>query len=157
MASGSKFWLACFLLGLVMQMMGGRAMADSVRWADLGSNEQAVLKPFIKDWDVFPEAKQKTLRRWAGKPASERARIREHYAEWNKLNREQQQTVVRQLKHYKQMSAAQRARVKAWHQWVKKLPDSEQQKLRQLWPAMGSAARKNYMQDLQKKYGGRPN
>jgi uncharacterized protein (DUF2336 family) len=153
MTSGSKFWLACFLLGLVMQMIGGQVMAGPVKWVELSSNEQAVLKPFSKDWDVFPEAKQKTLRRWAGKSSSERARIKQRYSEWNKLSPGQQQTVVRQLKRYKQMSASQRARIKAWHQWVKKLPDAEQQRLRQLWPKMGSAERKNYMQGLQTKYG----
>lgn len=150
---GSKFWSVCFVLGLALQMMGGQVMAGAVKWTELDSHEQAVLKPFGTAWDTFPEAKQNTLRRWAGKPEAERAKIKQRFVEWNKLSREQQRTVAKQLNHYKQMSAAQRARLKAWHQWVKRLPAAEQQKLRQLWPGMGNAERKNYMQDLQKKYG----
>jgi predicted Fe-S protein YdhL (DUF1289 family) len=130
-------------------------MADTVKWSELNSTEQAVLKSFSRDWDGFPASKQTTLRRWAYKPQPERERIKQRYGEWKQLSPAQQRKVASQLTHYKAMPADKKARIKAWHQWVKTLPLAEQQKLRQVWPNMSDAERKTYMASLRQRYGGR--
>ncbi len=47
-----------------------------------------------------------------------------------------------------------RAKIKAWHRWVKTLPSAEQKKLREVWSTLGEAERKVYMQTLRQRYGG---
>lgn len=143
------------LIGMAVLLFSGQVMAGTVKWSELNSNEKAVLKPFVGQWDKFSEKKQKSLRRWAAKSPAERARIRQRYADWNNLSSAQQQKVTKQLNRYKQMPAAKRARLQSWHQWVKSLPVAEQKKLKQLWPTMNDSQRKSYMRALQQKYGNR--
>lgn len=140
-------------IGMTVLLFSGQVMADTVKWSELNRNEQTVLKPFADQWDKFSEKKQKSLRRWAAKSPAERARIKERYADWNKLSPVQQKELTTQLNRYKQMPAAKRARLQAWHKWVKSLPVAEQNKLKQLWPTMSDSQRKAYMQTLQQKYG----
>ncbi len=145
-----------FLTGVVMLVTAasGQVMADTVRWSQLSAQEQAVLAGFAGQWDGFPASKQQTLRRWAAKPAQERERIRQRYAEWKRLSPASQQKVAQQLQRYKAMPPAKRARLKAWYAWVNTLPVAERQKLRQVWPSMGDAERRAYMEDLRRRYGG---
>lgn len=143
----------CLLLVMALWVVGGQAMAGSVKWEDLASNEKAVLKAFQGEWNALPDRKQNTLRRWAAKPEAERTRIRKRYQEWKQLSPPQQQKVARQLKRYQSMPAAQKARLKSWHAWVKKLPEDERRKLREAWPGMNDAERRVYMKQLQEKYG----
>lgn len=145
--------LKAVLFMMAMLFTGGNAMAGSVKWEDLNGNERSVLKAFQKEWESFPDKKQKALRRWASIPATERARIRERFGEWKQLSPPQQKKVARQLARFKAMPPAQKARIKSWHEWVKKLPEDERKKLKQKWPGMTEAERKAYMRDLQKKYG----
>ncbi len=93
------------------------------------------------------------LRRWAAKPAAERTRIKQRFGEWKQLSAPQQKKVAKQLKRYKAMSPEQKVRIKQWHEWVKKLPEEERNKLRASWSGMSDEQRRAYMKDLRKKYG----
>lgn len=140
---------------LTLSLVSGNAMAGTVKWETLDSNEKSVLEAFQKEWESLPDKTQSSLRRWAAKPASERARIKQRFGEWQQLSATQQKTVAKQLKRYRAMSAEQKARIQQWHEWVKKLPDAERKKLREQWSSMNDAERRAYMKELQGKYGKR--
>jgi hypothetical protein len=140
---------------LTLSLISGNAMAGTVKWEMLDSNEKSVLAAFQKEWESLPDKTQGSLRRWAAKPASERARIKQRFGEWQQLSAIQQKTVAKQLKRYRAMSVEQKARIRQWHEWVKKLPDAERKKLREQWSSMNDAERRAYMKELQGKYGKR--
>jgi len=155
MKASSKGRFIVLLMGIMILMLGKQVCAEPVPWDALGSNEQAVLKPFEHTWGSIPDSKQQTLRRWAAKSPDERARIKQRYNEWRQLPPVRQQQIIRELSRYRQMPADKRARLEAWHQWVRRLPVTEQQKLHDVWPTLSEPQRKAYMQDLQNRYGRR--
>jgi len=128
------------------------AYADAIDWANLNANEQAVLKPFAATWAQLPEAKQVLLRKWAAKTPEQRALIKQRYQQWQALNPQQQAIIHQKMLHYQQLSPNTKAKLQLWHQWFKRLPTVEQQKLKQTWPSLDSTARKTYIQQLQAQY-----
>ena len=143
------------LVGAAVLIMSSQVMADTVKWSELTPTEQNVLQPFAGEWDGFPEARQKTLRRWAAISPEERERIKQRYTQWKQLDSNQQKAISEQLQRYKAMSPDKRARIQAWHKWVKTLPQAEQDKLVQVWSSLSNAQRKAYLQDLRQRYGGK--
>lgn len=153
MKHNSYFFLVCLGFGGWCLLTSSVVWAGPIDWNNLNSNEQTVLKNFQGQWKDLSEVQQKTLQRWAAKSPADRGRIKQRYQDWAQLSPAKQQTVIRQLNRYRQMSVEQRARLKAWHQWLKKLPGAEREKIYHLWPSMSDTERRTYINDLQKKYG----
>ncbi len=147
-----------FYAGLVSVLLTcnmGVVWAGDVVWDQLSSNEQSVLSPFQEQWAGLPNQQQQVLRQWAGLPKSRRAQIRSVHQQWQDLSASRRQAVMNQLDRYKNMPPAKRVKLRAWRVWVKSLPRHEQDALHQRLPGMSPAERKQYIRQLEEKYGGR--
>lgn len=152
-AARQGLMVACLLAGLAVCQSAG---ADTdLSWEQLSAAEQGVLQPFRQKWGGLDGATRKTMKRWAGLSTGERTRIRSRHRQWQALSAGSKTKIIRKLDRYKQMPLAKRLRLQAWRKWVRRLPEAEQTKLHRLWPEMGTKARKDYIRDLEKKYGKR--
>lgn len=131
------------------------AIAAELDWNQLSERERTTLKPFKSQWKKYSQRTKKTMRAWARLSPVERAKIRKRHAEWQVLGKSSQAKITYMLKRYKSMSRAQRMKLKAWRNWVKKLPKVEQKKLHHRLPGMSMKQRKEYIRQLEKKYGKR--
>ncbi|MEZ5478258.1 MAG: DUF3106 domain-containing protein [Thiolinea sp.] len=122
-------------------------------WDQLSAREQEVLKPFQSQWDNYPAATRQTMQRWAQLSSNERARIRQRHEQWSALSSASRTKIIRKLERYKRMPLSKRLKLKAWHLWVKSLPADEQQRLHDNWPGMSTKERREYIRQLEKKYG----
>lgn len=148
--TGKPFWLGAVV---VWSMSAGGAWADGTAWDALSADQQGVLQSYQEQWAALPENTQQVLLRWAALPESERVRIKSRHKQWNALSAQRQAKILRKLERYKRMPLEKRLKIKAWRDWVKTLPEHEQQSLHEKWPDMGSGERKEYIQQLEDKYG----
>lgn len=148
-------WLRLFV-GVVVYSLFTLSWAGGVSWSGLSTQEQMVLKEFEAQWPNFPTAKQDALKRWAGLPASQREQIRSQYTQWNSLPPARRSSLQRKLEYYRSLPVQKREKIKKWRNWIKGLPLMEQQKLREQWSQLGHRERKQYIQELAKKYGAAP-
>ena len=139
-----------FSAGLLAQNIQAR---ESLAWEQLSATEQAVLQPFRQSWGKFDDATRNTMRRWAGLSTRERSKIRQRHLQWQALSAASKVKIIRKLDRYKRMPLAKRLRLQTWRNWVRRLPSAEQSRLHQRWPSMGSKERKEYILNLEKKYG----
>lgn len=147
------FFLLVFFLAL--QVFPGKVFAGGVSWNQLSSQEKNVLSDFKQRWGKYSASKQKKLRRWAKKPLSARRLIKKRFKQWSALSVSSRAKIKLELQRYKSMPHSQRIKLKAWWRWVKKLPASVRRKLEQKLPGMTKAQKREYIRQLEKKYGPR--
>ncbi len=133
----------------------GNVNAGSVGWGELSGKEKSVLSDFKQHWSSYSTYKQKKLRRWAQKPLSARNLIKQRFRQWSALSTSSKARIKLELQRYKRMPHSKRMKLKAWWRWVKKLPGPVRRKLEQKLPGMTKAQKRNYIRELERKYGRR--
>ena len=147
------FFLLVFFLAL--QLFPGKVYAGGVSWNQLSSQEKNVLSDFKQRWGKYSAYKQKKLRRWAKKPLSARRLIKKRFNQWSALGASSKAKIKVELQRYKRMPHSKRIKLKAWWRWVKKLPAAVRRKLEEKHPDMSKAQQREYIRQLEKKYGRR--
>ena len=146
------------LAGLVLLLFGlflssPPVFAAELGWAQLSERERTILKPFQQRWGKYSAGTRKTMLAWARLSPGKRTKIKKRHAQWGALSATSKAKVISKLNRYKRMPKWKRDKLKAWRKWVKSLPKAEQKKLHKRLPGMGTKQRKEYIQQLEKKYG----
>ncbi|MGB0845237.1 MAG: DUF3106 domain-containing protein [Thiolinea sp.] len=143
-----------FIVGSLF-LLPSTVLAADLGWSQLSARERSVLKPFKSQWESYPAATKKTMRAWARLSSGERAQIKKRHTQWQALGASSKAKIIRKLDRYKRMPLSKRLKLKAWRKWVKSLPKAEQEKLHKRLPGMSTKQRKDYIRQLEKKYGKR--
>lgn len=152
----SRYFFLRLSLGLLAYCLLNPSWAGSLSWDSLSAQERSVLQDYEAKWSGFSTDKQNSLQRWAALPAGQREQIRSQYTQWNNLPLTRRIALQRKLDHYRSLSVEKREKIKKWRNWVKSLPTVEQQTLRDEWAQLSDLERKQYIQELAKKYGAPP-
>jgi replicative DNA helicase len=138
-----------------LQMLAAPLHAAGVSWEQLSANEKNVLSHLKQHWNKYPAARQLKMQGWARQSPAQRALIKKRFNQWSTLSNARKDKIKEQLKRYKGMSPARRMKLKAWWRWVSRLPQHEQDKLNSKLPGMNKQQKRDYIRELEKKYGRR--
>ncbi|PIE00967.1 MAG: hypothetical protein CSA79_01620 [Thiothrix nivea] len=152
---GNGKYLLILLIVLGLPFLAPPIQAGGISWDRLGASEKTILAPYKQHWNQYSTLKQKKLQRWARQPAAKRKLIKKRFRQWSGLSSVRKSKIKIQLKRYKRMSPRKRLKLKAWWRWVKRLPGHEQEKLKRRLPGMSQQQKKEYIRQLEKKYGRR--
>ncbi|MEZ5535937.1 MAG: DUF3106 domain-containing protein [Thiolinea sp.] len=143
------------LVFLVFQAAGTPSFAAGVGWDQLSAQEKKVLGHLKQHWGKYPAFKQIKMQRWARQSPAQRTLIKTRFKRWSSLSGAQKSKIKIQLKRFKSMPPEKRMKLKAWWRWVSRLPKHEQDKLKRKLPGMSQTQKREYIRQLEEKYGRR--
>jgi len=149
----SNYLLIKIIIGFICYCLFSPSWAGSLSWDSLSNQEKTILKSYQTQWLNLTTDKQSSLKRWASLPSEQREHIRSQYSQWKELSPDYRMMLRMKLEHYRSLPPEKREKMKKWRDWMKTLPLSEQNKLHNQWPSLSGLERKQYINELAKKYG----
>ncbi|MCD9033679.1 DUF3106 domain-containing protein [Luteimonas sp. Y-2-2-4F] len=107
--------------------------------------------PALPAWDQLTPAQREALiapmrERWNDEPES-RAHMLRRAERWRDMSPEERQRAHRGMKRWEDMSPERRQETRALFEHMRRLPEAEQQALRERWRAMSPAERERWLRE----------
>lgn len=113
------------------------APAAPLAWKELQPGQQQLLRPYAKDWDSLPAARQQALargaRRWQSMDPAARAEARERFQTWRNLPERRRELIRRRWERFQQLDPESQALVRKNFEAFTRLPPEKRRMLRERW------------------------
>lgn len=128
------------------------AAIAALPFSSLSPEEQQILAPHAKNWELLSEQKQQQLlagvRAWQRMTEEERRQASKELEAWKKLAPDQQEVIRQRFDRFQQLSPEHRQRLRHVRQEYLELPAASRERLRQDWQRLDDQQREALRQRL---------
>ena len=121
-------------LALVLLLVGGNALGQGVRWADLSQAERQLLADQESAWDALAPERQERIalgaRRWLEMNRTERRAAEERFTLWQGLDNDRRSQLRQRYETYRNLPTTERDQLRDIYNRFNRLPRDERDALR---------------------------